>query len=242
MAYSRHEEYRNAKGEMKILARGVILKHQERLPAHLCHKGRGMGVTHSWNILSFLRTAHYSMLGFKQCFSWWTLDLNRGSEWHPQWASLVRTPQWKIKLYKTQTNIKWGSCCGLSLCTAAHAFTYMVHVGRNPAWSLTPPDPCRVCKPFGQQQANLWCYTATLALLISLVASSWTNSSGVWCLFELSEVLIIFTHHPVEFQLLMTDCPYCWPTALCCQSLTNLLKVIVTVWSWNSQLKHEIMS
>lgn len=43
----------------------------------------------------------------------------------------------KIKLYKTQTNIKWGSCCGLSLCTAAHAFTYMVHVGRNPAWSLT---------------------------------------------------------------------------------------------------------
>lgn len=46
-------------------------------------------------------------------------------------------------MYKTQIDIKWGSRWGLSLCIEAHAFTYMVHVGRNPAWSLTTLDPCR---------------------------------------------------------------------------------------------------
>lgn len=139
-----------------------------------------------------------------------------------------------VEVYKSQADAK----CGLSLCTAAWALTYRVHAVRNPAWILMP----QLHKPLGQQRASLQRHTATEALQTSLATSSWTNSPSVWCLFELSEVLIIFTHQLDEIQLFMADYCYCWPTALCCQALTTLFNARVTVWSRNSQPKHKVMS
>lgn len=109
MAYSRNEEYRNAKGEMKILKRKVIQKHQERLPGHLSHKDQCTGITHPWNTLSCLRMVHCTVcLASKKHFSWWTLVLSRGSEWHPHRVSLVRTPQWKTQCIKPSLTLNEG--------------------------------------------------------------------------------------------------------------------------------------
>lgn len=93
----------------RVRWREVILKHQERLPAHLSHKDQCTGITHPWNTLSCLRTAHCTAcLASKKCFSWWTLVLSGGSEWHPHWASLVRTPQWKTRCIKSRLELNEG--------------------------------------------------------------------------------------------------------------------------------------
>lgn len=132
MACSSSEEHRNT----RVRGKEVALKHQERLPDHLKHKGQGTGITPPLNTHShsfLLSGSWHSMLGTSPGGS---LPF-RETPTTPALSITSKDTPVEDTVYKSQADVKPG----LSLCTAAWAFTYRAHASRNPVWSLMPLDP-----------------------------------------------------------------------------------------------------